>query len=160
MRQDGERGEFFHPSLSPFGYNETIAQEYFPQSREKVVALGYAWTDYEAPFPKVEGIVEAKDVPDTIQQVAEDILQQAIICEVSGKPFRIIRQELEFYRRNNLPLPTKHPDERHRERMNLRNPLQLRDRQCDKCSVMMKSTYAPERAEKVYCEVCYNKEIY
>jgi hypothetical protein len=22
----GERGEFFHPSLSPFGYNETVAQ--------------------------------------------------------------------------------------------------------------------------------------
>jgi hypothetical protein len=25
-----ERGEFFHPLLSPFGYNETVAQEYFP----------------------------------------------------------------------------------------------------------------------------------
>jgi hypothetical protein len=30
MQQTGERGEFFHPSLSPFGYNETVAQEYFP----------------------------------------------------------------------------------------------------------------------------------
>ena len=30
MQETGERGEFFHPSLSPFGYNETVAQEYYP----------------------------------------------------------------------------------------------------------------------------------
>ena len=30
MQTTGERGEFFHPSLSPFGYNETVAQEYYP----------------------------------------------------------------------------------------------------------------------------------
>ena len=30
MQDTGERGEFFHPSLSPFGYNETVAQEYYP----------------------------------------------------------------------------------------------------------------------------------
>jgi hypothetical protein len=26
----GEWGEFFDPSLSPFGYNETLAMEYYP----------------------------------------------------------------------------------------------------------------------------------
>jgi hypothetical protein len=30
MIETGEWGEFFHPSLSPFGYNETVAQEYYP----------------------------------------------------------------------------------------------------------------------------------
>lgn len=30
MQETGERGEFFHPSLSPFGYNKTVAQEYYP----------------------------------------------------------------------------------------------------------------------------------
>lgn len=30
MQSTGERGEFFDTSLSPFGYNETLAQEYFP----------------------------------------------------------------------------------------------------------------------------------
>jgi hypothetical protein len=33
-----EWGEFFPTSLSPFGYNETVAQEYFPMMREE--ALG------------------------------------------------------------------------------------------------------------------------
>lgn len=34
-----ERGEFFHPSLSPFGYNETVAQEYYPVSPHPVPLL-------------------------------------------------------------------------------------------------------------------------
>jgi hypothetical protein len=49
-------------------------------------------------------------------------LNWAIKCEVSEKPFRIIKQELEFYRKHNLPIPKKHPDIRHLERMKLRNP--------------------------------------
>jgi hypothetical protein len=36
MQTTGEWGEFFSPSISPFGYNETIAQDYFPESREIV----------------------------------------------------------------------------------------------------------------------------
>lgn len=39
MRKTGEWGEFFAPSLSPFGYNETIATEYFPLSKEEAIKL-------------------------------------------------------------------------------------------------------------------------
>jgi hypothetical protein len=35
MISTGERGEFFHPSLSPFGYNETIAQDYDPLTHQQ-----------------------------------------------------------------------------------------------------------------------------
>lgn len=38
----GERWEFFHPSLSPFGYNETVAQEYYPLSQDLVGTHGNA----------------------------------------------------------------------------------------------------------------------
>ena len=37
MMKTGEWGEFFPSSLSPFGYNETVAQEHFPMSREEVL---------------------------------------------------------------------------------------------------------------------------
>ena len=93
---------------------------------------GFNWSDYEAPFPTVEKILKADTLPD-IQNVSDEILDQAIICEVTGKPFRIIASELAFYRKHNLPLPTKHPDVRHAERMKLRNPRKLRDRKCAKC---------------------------
>ncbi|MEI8092157.1 MAG: hypothetical protein WCG98_08430 [bacterium] len=37
MEADGERGEFFPTSLSPFGYNETVAMEYFPLTKEEAM---------------------------------------------------------------------------------------------------------------------------
>ena len=36
-------GEFFPPELSPFCYNETIAQEYFPLTKEQALEQGYKW---------------------------------------------------------------------------------------------------------------------
>lgn len=38
MMTTWEWWEFFHPSLSPYGYNETIAQEYYPLSTNLVIA--------------------------------------------------------------------------------------------------------------------------
>jgi hypothetical protein len=93
----------------------------------------YNWSDYESPVPKVEKIIPAGKLPENIADIPDYILNWAIKCEVSEKPFRIISQELEFYRKHNLPIPKKHPDVRHSERMKLRNPRKLFDRNCDKC---------------------------
>ena len=41
MISTGEWGEFFPSSLSPFGYNETVAQEYFPLTREEVLESSF-----------------------------------------------------------------------------------------------------------------------
>ncbi|MDD4530179.1 MAG: hypothetical protein PHO80_01340, partial [Candidatus Gracilibacteria bacterium] len=122
MQQIGEWGEFFPPSISPFGYNETVAFENFPLSKEEVIKQGFKWSDYEPPFPKVEKIIPAKLLPKDIKDIPDDILNWAIECEVTKKLFRIIKQELEFYRKHNLPIPKKHPDQRHLDRMNTRNP--------------------------------------
>ena len=110
---DGEWGEFFPASLSPFGYNETVAQEYYPLSRSEAISQGFNWSDYEAPFPKVEKIIPASRLPENIDDIPDDILAWAIECEVTKKPFRIIAQELEFYRKHNIPIPKRHPDQRH-----------------------------------------------
>ncbi len=40
-------GEFYPPELSPWSYNETLAQEYFPLTKEEAISLGYRWKDVE-----------------------------------------------------------------------------------------------------------------
>jgi hypothetical protein len=50
----------------------------------------------------------------------DEIIKQIIICAESGRPFRILKQELDFYRKHDLPLPTFHPDIRHEHRKLLR----------------------------------------
>ena len=160
MKSDWEWWEFFPAALSQFGYNETTAQEYFPLSKDEAIKQGFNRSDYEAPFPQVEKILKAEQLPPDISLVSDDILKRAIQCEVSKKPFRIIPQELAFYRKHNLPLPHRHPDVRHAERFAMRNPRKLRDRKCMKCWVDIQTSFAPEMPEVVYCEACYDKEVY
>ena len=157
---DCEWGEFFPSSISPFGYNETVAQEYFPLSKTEAIAKNFKWSDDEPEFPKVEKIIPANLLPDLINDIPDDILNWAIRCEISNRPFKIIAPELKFYREQNLPIPHLHPDQRHKNRMALRNPRKLWKKSCMKCNAEIQTTYSPERKEIVYWEKCYLKEVY
>ena len=170
IQKSWERWEFFPWSISPFWYNETISHEYFPYTKEQALSKWYKRMDKEFPvnIPENAQTINAQDLPDIKEIDANgmspatggNILNKVIICEETGKPFRIAKAELEFYRKHNLPLPHKHPDQRHLERMQLRNPRKLRNRECSKCGADIKTTYAPERPEIIYCEECYKHEIY
>ena len=160
-------GEFFPSDLSPFAYNETIAQEYFPLDKEKAFKQGFLWEDGEARNYKID--IENKDIPDNIKDIADDIINKVIACEHNGKckeqcteAFKIIPEEFKFYKRMNLPLPRFCPNCRHYQRINLRNPLKLWHRKCMKkdCENEFETSYAPERLEVIYCERCYQQEIY
>jgi hypothetical protein len=152
MKQTGEWGEFFPIELSPFAYNEAIVNEYFPLSKEQVLANGWQWkeeecsTRYEGPRIKI---------PDTIAEVSDDICTQILTCEATGKNYRIQKEELKFYRKMNLPIPGICPDERHKQRMALRNKRTLHARKCDTCGIDIQTTFTLERPEKVFCEKCY-----
>jgi len=159
MIATGERWKFFPSQMSCFGYNESIAMEYFPLTKDEAIKKWFQRSEYEAPFPKVERTLKADELPD-IKNVTDDILQQAIACEVSWKPFKILKLELEFYKKNKLPLPRLHPDTRHEERNKQRPARNMYARICDKCWIEMLSVYTPDSEFKVYCEACYNKEIY
>ncbi|MFH0769860.1 MAG: hypothetical protein V1926_00610 [Candidatus Peregrinibacteria bacterium] len=152
--------EFFSPAVAPFAYNETTAQIYFPLSESEAAQRGFPWKDPNDEPMSVEKIIAARDIPPAIASVPDDILHWAVECEATKRPFKIIKQELEFYRKMHLPVPHVHPDDRHRRRMMLRNPRTLWSRKCAKCGKAIETTYSPERLERVYCEECYLKEVY
>jgi hypothetical protein len=54
MKADGERGEFFPVENSTFGYNETLAQRFYPMTKEEALARNYHWqeTDYQVNIPE------------------------------------------------------------------------------------------------------------
>ncbi|MDD5054917.1 MAG: hypothetical protein PHZ00_01470 [Candidatus Peribacteraceae bacterium] len=151
MRQSGEYGEFFPMSVSPLAYNQTIAQDYYPLSEEQAIALGARW-NRELPQETPPSSIDA---PDDIHETPDTICEQILRCETTGKPYKIIPQELKFYKRLSLPLPGKSFMERHLERLKRRNPRQLWQRSCDSCQKKIETSYAPERVEKVFCEECY-----
>lgn len=156
MKREGVFGEFFHPSLSLWCYNETVAQEYFPLTREEAISRGYRWREKN---PR-DYLQQTYKVPAEISEVPDSIVDEILACAECKKNFRLQKMELDFYRRYKLPVPEKCPDCRHRDRLALRNPRELFERQCQKCKVGLQSTYAAERPEIIYCEKCYLESVY
>jgi hypothetical protein len=111
-------------------------------------------------MPNVAKTITASQIPDNIKEIPDEILNWAILCEKTGRPFKIQPLELSLLRKMNVPAPRLHPDQRHRDRFALRNPRKLWERNCAKCQKPIKTTYSPDRPEIVYCEGCYMKEVY
>jgi hypothetical protein len=153
-------GEFFPYEFSPFGYNETVINDHFPLTKEEIIKKKYNWKE------KIENkyiiTKKAEELPDNIKDVDDSILNEIIECAITKKAFKITPFELQFYRRMNIPLPRLHQDERHKRRFELRNPMKLWHRKCMKedCNNEFETSYAPNRPEIIYCESCYNKEVY
>lgn len=155
MKSTGEWGEFLPMDKSLFAYNETVANDYFPLTKEEALAKGLRW--YEE--PKTEKVEGAK-IPDSIHDVTDDILKQSLVCEKSGKVYRMIPQELKLYRELEIPIPHFAPETRNKLRFAMRTPRMTWPRECMKCQKKIQSTYAPDRPEKIHCEDCYLKAIY
>lgn len=158
MQKKGEWGEFFPAAKSPFAYNESLAQEWFPLTKQQAIARGYDWQEEEKSPTSYEGPVFK--IPDSIRAVDDSITKQILFCECTGRPYKVISQELVFYQKMGLPIPRRCPDQRHLDRMARRNPRKLWNRQCAQCGTSLQTTYAPDRPEKIYCESCYLKAVY
>lgn len=157
MKSTGEWGEFFPISLSPFSYNETSAYDHFPFTKANALAIGAKWKD-DSSTSKHYG--QKYEPNDDIKDTNDDVIKQILNCDSCEKQYRIIQQELKFYRQQNIALPRLCFDCRHRERLTWKNSWVLWDRNCAKCSAEIKTTYSPERREILYCEKCYLERTY
>jgi hypothetical protein len=157
LKKTGEYGEFFPIEISPFNYNETLAQDYYPLEKDEVLAQKWRWFDKKTEKISLE---KAHQGSYLISEINDNILKEIFICKITGSPYRIVAKELAFYRKMDLPLPEKSPLQRHRERMLLRNPRKIWPRKCEKCGQETMSSYRDGRPEKIYCEKCYLDAVY
>lgn len=181
-------GEFFPFDMSSYGYAQSQAFDYFPVSEEEAKKQGFRWRESGERKPDVT--IQASKLPDDIKEVDDSIYDAVIKCahEESGghsfycdidcaKAFKITKQELDFYRQMNLPLPRLCFNCRHIDRVRWRNQPGLYPRRCmcdyeiysngarhpnhdsGQCPNEFETSYAPDRPEIVYCEACYNAEV-
>ncbi|MEK7140549.1 MAG: hypothetical protein AAB815_02070 [Patescibacteria group bacterium] len=152
-------GLMMPPELAPFAYNETIAQDNFPLTKEEALKEGLKWED---DIQKTEGkeTVRPEDIPDHIKDVKDSITEEILACTDCNRNYKIIAQELQFYRKMVLPIPRKCFYCRHQDRITRRGPYKFWDRNCAKCAKEITTNYAPDRPEIVYCEKCYQQEVY
>jgi len=158
-----------------------MAQDYFPLSKNEAIRRGFSWHDREERDYKVT--LNSEDLPRRFADIKEDIVNQVIKCasQISEEErnkypqcataFNITELELGLYKILQIPLPLKCYPCRRQGRYKFRNPRRLWHRQCmcdkknhfhgeGKCVVEFETSYAPERPEIVYCEKCYQQEVY
>jgi len=179
-------GDFFPMEFSPYAYNETIAQDYLPKTKEEALRAGLKWREVENKQYKITKKIgeefEESDGP------ADVILKEVYECEHGGEcndhcatAFRVVPQELQFLKKMGLPIPRLCPFCRQAERIRLKNPLHLWHGVCQcngansknglykntvkhshgagECINEFETPYDSNRKELIYCEQCYNAEI-
>jgi hypothetical protein len=167
MRSTGEWGEFFHPSISPFGYNETTGVDDYPLSNEMIEKYGWNWYN-AAKKERKNTYITPLDISqyspaivgkETAEQNIITIINSILECEETKEPFRILKEELRFYILHNIPIPRKHPNVRYNKRRDLMNDRELQTTSCTECKTEIQTTYIP-RSRKILCEECYRKNVY
>ena len=113
--------------------------------------------------------MNSENLPENIDDVDDSILKEVIECEHNGKDcnqqcitaFKILPDELQFYRQMNLALPRLCYNCRYYERLKKVNVPRLYHRKCmnEGCENEFETAIAPERKEIVYCEKCYQDEF-
>ncbi len=169
-------GEFYPTELSPFAYNESMAPELIPLTKEEALDRGFKWQDN---FQKTIGkeTLKPDQIPDSINDVSDEILKEVLACSDCERNYKIIPNELIFYRKMHVPIPRRCFYCRHAARRAHLKPFKLWHRKCmcgeptspalavthahvGPCPVEFETAYSPEGTEIVYCEKCYQKEVY
>lgn len=160
-------GEFFPIELSPFAYNETVAHELRPLSKQEIENLGYNFKENNERNYEID--YKAEDLQDDINDVNESIVETIIGCEHKGncndkctEAFKITKAEFAYYKNFKIPLPRLCPNCRYVNRLKQKNPLKLWHRKCMKegCGNEFETSYSPDKKEIIYCESCYQQEVY
>jgi hypothetical protein len=155
MKSTGEWGQFFPAGLSPFGYNESAAQDFFTLAQEQAVPSGFNWKD----DPARDYDQQLYEGSYKISEVSDQITKEVLACDFCDKNFKITKQELAFYRKMKLAVPMHCFDCRHTRRLSIRNGYERSLNACESCGTSIETSYAVGSA-RVFCKACYLKEIY
>ncbi len=159
-------GEFFPMDIMPFSYNDSVVCEYFPLTKKEILENGYKYKEPET--KNYKPTIFPNQLP-AIKEANEEILKEIIQCEHAGDcnhrcttAFRIIQNELNFYKILEVSLPELCPNCRHMGRIEMLNPPRLYHRKCMKagCKNEFETSYATNRPEIIYCDSCYKQEVY
>jgi len=173
-------GEFFPMEFCPFGYNNSIVIQHFPLTKEETIKRNYGWI--EIPHGEYKITKKAGELPDLIESVDNEIIKEVVECENCKNPYRILENELIFLKKEKLPIPRICSECRHERRISDRLKMFLYERSCmcsgetditgnykntikhfhgdNLCEEKFKTGYSPDSKEIVYCEKCYQQEVY
>ena len=157
MQKDGLVDNFFPYKMAYGGYNLSFSGILFPKAKEEVAKMGSFWEEFEeADYSKLT----ISPFIDDVKDAPADIYQKVFVCEDSNRLFNIKKDELEFYRSHQIPLPHYYPDTRTMKRVVELTHIDPTSEKCFFCQKDIISYYPKEwEYKKIACEGCYLKEV-
>lgn len=157
MMKTGEYGQPFPIELSPFAYNETVAQDFSPITKETAKDKGLKWYEEKQ---EAKYYAQKHEFPRTLSELDESICSKILTCEETGKNYKIIHDEFKFYKQFSLPIPRICPDQRYKKFLSSQNPHKTRGTNCYKCQKQIETSYPESSGLKIFCEDCFLSSIY
>ena len=159
LLNDETYGDGLTFSYSLQAYNVSVSSLVYPLDQAVIEKIGGFYQEETESNVGSLTIVDSSTLPETIDEVADDILNVAIKCEKTSRPFKIIATELAFYRRRGLPLPTEHPQYRIDSRVKIGDVLQSHAANCSNCKKHIDSIISPEEGFNLYCDDCFIQAV-
>lgn len=150
-------GEQLPFEMSPFSYNETMANYFFPLTKEEASQKKISW--FETPENKYTFTIEPAELPKSVIEIKDEIINEIIECIECHKGYKFNQLEIYLHRKIGVPVSHKCWKCRFKRRFNSVNKSKLYDRNCQKCNCEIKTSYSPDRPDIVYCEKCYQGEF-
>lgn len=150
-------GELFPFEFSPFSYNETMANYFFPLDREQAENKKISW--YVNENKKHTPTLDPENIPQKVSDITDSIKSEILECGNCKNGFNIGDLEIYLHEKINTPLPDNCWKCRFKKRFDAVNLPGLYDRNCARCTLSIKTSYPPNSSEIVYCEKCYQQEV-
>lgn len=166
MLEDGEYGEYLPTIFSGTYIPESGPVIYSGATIGQLEQIGGNWFDPNAEgatgFEKIDQskMKQAKDVPDSIDDLTDDWIGVPIFDEASKRTFTFIKPELEHYRKLRIAPPNNHFIHRMVDVSTKAQLCALETRKCSKCGktiLTSRNDAYPDR--KIYCSEHYLKYL-
>ncbi len=159
LKKTEEYGDFFPGSFAASPYQESLADFYWPLTKEQAERYGF-WLRTTKDNRTVEA-VDASAIPDRSDDASEDLSQKIFWDATAERPFQIQPPDIAFAEDLKVPLPYTYYMRRLQENFRL-IPFNgtLRTATCGKCAKQVQTGWPREYDGRILCEECYLEEVY
>lgn len=127
MRAKRKWGKPLAPLFSGFAYNHSLAGELFPLSQAQATLMGYHWDERSdgikpsqlLTLGDINSPIAFADLPDSLSGATslDEVYNSIYLCEMTGRPFRIVKEEAQLLHAMHIAPPTRCFEQRHTERL-------------------------------------------
>lgn len=158
MKETGEWTQFFPGYFAPNPYDESWSINHFPLTDSEKKTLGFRLSSpVERRDPKA---LSPDKIPDTAEDVAEELSQKVFWDPVLHRPFKILKADIAFAQKMQVPLPNTFYTRRLRENFAwLFFDGKMRETTCGRSGAKIHTTWPEEYDGRILSEAEYLKVI-